>query len=158
MSQLQRWRDRLSNLTVSPLTRKQTNDTFCVIRKLLRISKGDYPDPSHLAHESARRPIEACETLEISEEAQTALQRLERVNDGLYSSFSLLLSALVVLLSRLTGDENVAIGTRRGNQVPFVLRTAVDPNEAFSTLLAHVEEVFYMLDGPVRAIYLKKIF
>ena len=96
-----------------------------------------------MAHESARRPIEACETLEISEEVETALQRLQQIDGDLYSSFSVLLSALMVLLSRLTGDENIAIGTgSNSDQQPFVLRAALDPNEAFSKLLARIEEVF----------------
>lgn len=54
---------------------------------------------------------------------------------------------MIVLLSRLTGDEDIAVGTRHENQMPFVLRTAIDPNEAFTTLLAKVEEVSYLPDG-----------
>ena len=110
------------------------------------MSKGDYPDPSQLAPESARRPIEACETLEISEDVQTAVQRLQELNGGSCSSFSVFLSALFILLSRLTGDDNISIGTGCRNQLPFVLRAAVDLNEAFSTLLARIEEVLNMPD------------
>lgn len=109
--------------------------------------EGDYPDPSHLAHESARRPIEACETLEISEEVQIALQRLQQINGVPCSSFSVLLSALMVLLSRLTGDDNIAIGTGHSDQTPFVLRAGIDPNEAFATMLARIGEVLHMPHG-----------
>lgn len=103
--------------------------------------EGDYPEPSHSAHELAPRPIEACETLRISEDAQNSLQQLQDINDRHHSVFSVLLSALVVLLSRLTGDEDIAIGTSHENQIPFVLRIAIDPKTSFSKLLTDVEKV-----------------
>lgn len=53
----------------------------------------------------------------------------------------------MVLLSRLTGDDNITIGTGDSDQLPFVLRAAIDPNEAFSTFLARLGEVFIMFDG-----------
>lgn len=155
MGQLERWKERLSNLTVSPLTRKSWHGIISSPDIILKVFEGDYPDPSQLAPESARRPIEACETLEISEDAQTALQRLQEINGGSYSSFSVLLSALVILLSRLTGDDNIAVGTGCSDQLPFVLRAAIDPNEAFSTLLARIGEVFILPRGFTQAIYLR---
>lgn len=45
-------------------------------------------------------------------------------------------------MSRLTGDENIALGTSKCNGIPFVLRTAVDSNEEFVKLLLRVEEVY----------------
>ena len=102
-----------------------------------------------MVHESTRRSIEACETLQISADVQASLQQLQSFDGGQHSVFSLLLSALVVLLSRLTGDEDIAIGTRHGNQVPFVLRVAIDSKKPFSTLLADVEEVLHLHSGQV---------
>lgn len=140
MDQLQRWRDRLHNLTVSPLTRKSQNDARTQSSHTEN-DPGDYPDPSHLAQEVARRPIEACETLEIPEDLQSAPQQLQRINDAQCSTFSLLLSAVVLLVSRLTGDEDIAVGTRHGSGVPFVLRTAVDLTEPFSKFFDRVQKV-----------------
>lgn len=47
----------------------------------------------------------------------------------------------MVLVSRLTGDDNIAVGTSNGDGVPFVLSTAIDLKEAFMDLLARVNEV-----------------
>lgn len=47
----------------------------------------------------------------------------------------------MALVSRLTGDEDISVGTSKGNGIPFVLRTAVDSNEEFAELVARVEEV-----------------
>jgi L-2-aminoadipate reductase len=107
----------------------------------LRQCEGDYPEPSHPSQEFAQRPIEACETLEISQDAQSALQQLQRLGDAQCSIFCLLLSAFMVLVSRLTGDENIAVGTRDEKRVPFVLRTAIDLNEAYQSFVARVKEV-----------------
>lgn len=106
------------------------------------MSAGDYCEPSQSAPESARRPIEACEVLELSSDTQTAVQRLQRRDgkDG-YPPLIIYLSALMVLVSRLTGDDNIAVGTSNGNGAPFVLSTAVDLKEAFTDLLARVNEV-----------------
>jgi hypothetical protein len=118
---LARWQDRLQNLTVSPLTR-------------------DYPEPSHT--ESEKRPIEAFQSLELSPKTQDALQQLQ-ITDGAkpHSSFTILLTALIVLVSRLTGDENISLGTSGEKGRPFVIRTAVDASESFDKLLAKVEKV-----------------
>lgn len=47
----------------------------------------------------------------------------------------------MLLVSRLTGDDNIAVGTSNGDGVPFVLSTAVDLKEAFMPLLARVNKV-----------------
>lgn len=47
----------------------------------------------------------------------------------------------MVLVSRLTGDDRIAVGTSNGNGVPFVLSTPVELKEAFVDLLARVNEV-----------------
>lgn len=103
--------------------------------------QGDYPEPSQTAPESARRPIEACETLHLSADVQAALQKLKGSGEGPDSSFGILLSAFVVLVSRLTGDENITVGTSNDEGTPFVLRTAVDLKESFADLSIRIEEV-----------------
>ena len=102
---------------------------------------GDYPEHPQSAPESARRPVEACETLAISPDVQAALKKSWKNGEKQYSSFSIFLSALVALVSRLKGDEDISVGTSKGNGIPFVLRTAVDLNEEFAKLVARVEEV-----------------
>lgn len=102
---------------------------------------GDYPEHPQSAPESARRSIEACETLVISSDVQAALKKSWRNGEKQYSGFSIFLSALVALVSRLTGDEDISVGTSKGDGIPFVLRTAVDSNEEFAKLVARVEEV-----------------
>src|SRR6266536_5975044 len=118
---LARWQDRLQNLTVSPLTR-------------------DYPEPGRT--ESEKRPIEAFQALEVSQDTQNALKRLQ-ITDGAqpHASFTICLTALVILVSRLTGDENICLGTSGDKGRPFVFRTAYDPSESFEKLLAKVEKV-----------------
>ena len=70
-----------------------------------------------------------------------ALRKLAGDGGKAISSFGTLLSALVVLVSRLTGDEDIALGTSNGDGMPFVLRTAIDLKEPFERLLVRVEEV-----------------
>ncbi len=48
----------------------------------------------------------------------------------------------MVLTSRLTGDEDIALGSGDGNGLPFVIRTALDPKVSFAQLLARVEKLF----------------
>ncbi len=80
--------------------------------------------------------------LALSSDTQTAVQKLQR-RDGKddYPPLTIFLSALMVLVSRLTGDDNIAVGTSNGNGAPFVLSTALDLKEAFMDLLARVNEV-----------------
>lgn len=112
------------------------------IFEILKICAGDYCEPSQSAPESARRPIEACEVLELSSDTQTAVQRLQK-RDGKddYPPLIIFLSALMVLVSRLTGDDSIAVGTSNGNGAAFVLSTPVELKEAFVNLLARVNEV-----------------
>ena len=141
MDQLSRWKERLSNLTVSPLTRKCSGLAEKRDIRLTRL-QGDYPESLQSAPESARRPIEACETVQLSSDAVSALEQLRNVEHGQSSYFVILLTALVVLVSRLTGDEDIAIGSSDGNGLSFVLRTAVDVKESFTHLLAKIEKLF----------------
>lgn len=137
-AQLKRWIERLSNLTLSPLTCKSPPHTAC---NTYSLNKGDYPELSPTALESASRPIEACESIELSLNAQNALRQLQTKESRGDSIFTVLLSALVVLISRLTGDENVSLSTNDGDGTPFILRTAVDSKETFVNLLARVQNV-----------------
>lgn len=79
---LERWAQRLNNLTVSPLAR-------------------DYDTPT-----DTKRAIEAFETLEIPQETQLALKKLSGSSS---SEFTVLLTAFVLLVARLTGDEECVI-------------------------------------------------
>lgn len=79
---LERWAERLNNLTVSPLAR-------------------DYDTPT-----DTKRAIEAFETLEIPQETQLALKKLTGSSS---SEFTVFLTAFVLLVARLTGDEECVI-------------------------------------------------
>ena len=113
---LERWSQRLSNLTVSPLTR-------------------DYPD----TQQDGKRAIEAFESIKLSQETQLALKKISGSSS---SDFTIFLTALVILVARLTGDEDIAVGTSLGDDGrPFVLRVPYDASESFSQLYAKVNKV-----------------
>ena len=114
---LTRWGERLKDLTVSPLTR-------------------DYPEATR--GDTTRQYYKAEESLEASHEIQHALHKLQ----SLASPFDLLLTAFVLLVSRLTGDEDIAIGTNTEvNGHPFVLRLPLAPTETFAALVSKVQSV-----------------
>lgn len=118
---LERWAQRLQNLTVSPLTR-------------------DYPDTQN--QELPKRAIEAFETFKLSEDTEGKLQKLS----GSSSGFTIFLTAFVVLVARLTGDEDIAIGTTSAEDGrPFVLRVPIDASETFLQLYAKVQKVWLQL-------------
>ena len=73
---------------------------------------------------------------------ESALERLQNIENQPHSKFIILLTALVVLVSRLTGDEDIALGLSKCNGLPFVLRTALEAKESFAQLLAKVEKLF----------------
>lgn len=115
---LERWAQRLQSLTVSPLTR-------------------DYPD--NQKPEQAIRVIEAFESYKLPQAAQLALQK---VSGSSSSGFTAFLAAYVVLVARLTGDEDIAIGTNSSEDGrPFVLRVSIDPSDTFLQLYGKVEKV-----------------
>ncbi|OGM42690.1 L-aminoadipate-semialdehyde dehydrogenase large subunit [Aspergillus bombycis] len=115
---LERWAQRLQNLTVSPLTR-------------------DYPDNQN--QELPKRAIEAFETFKLPEDTEGKLQKLS----GSSSGFTIFLTAFVVLVARLTGDEDIAIGTTSSEDGrPFVLRVPIDASETFLQLYAKVKKAF----------------
>lgn len=116
---LARWSERLKDLTVTPLTR-------------------DYPDPSIHKAAPVKRPIEAVESLTASASVLHALRTL----DALASSYELLLASYVILISRLTGDDDIAVGTNATpGGTPFVLRVLISSTDSFTDLVSKVKEV-----------------
>lgn len=114
---LERWAQRLNNLTVSPLTR-------------------DYPDTQK---PDSKRAIEAFESLKLPRDGQLALKKLSGSSP---SDFTVFLTAFAVLVARLTGDEDIAVGTSVGDDGrPFVLRVPIDASETFTQLYAKVGKV-----------------
>lgn len=115
---LEAWAQRLQNVTVSPLTR-------------------DYPDNQKT--EFTKTAIEAYESLKLSDAAHSAVQRPDGSSRP---GFIIFLTAFVVLVARLTGDEDIAIATSSADDGrPFILRVPFDPAETFSQLHAKVEKV-----------------
>lgn len=115
---LERWARKLQNLTVSPLTR-------------------DYPEIQSSA--LPKRTIEAFEYLELPKDSQLAVQKLSGPSS---SGFTVFLTAFVVLVARLTGDEDIAVGTTSSDDGrPFVMRVPIDPSETFHQLYAKVDKV-----------------
>lgn len=114
---LERWAQRLNNLTVSPLTR-------------------DYPDTQQ---PDIKRAIEAFESIKLPKETQLALKKLSGSSS---SGFTVFLTAFVVLVARLTGDEDIAVGTSVGDDGrPFVVRVPIDTSETFAQLYTKVDKV-----------------
>jgi L-aminoadipate-semialdehyde dehydrogenase len=113
---LERWAQRLQNLTVSPLTR-------------------DYPENQKA---DLKRAIEAFESLKLPKDVHTRLQKLS----GSSSGFIAFLTAFVVLVARLTGDEDIAVATSSAEDGrPFVLRVSIEQSETFKQLYSKVENV-----------------
>jgi L-aminoadipate-semialdehyde dehydrogenase len=120
---LERWAKRLENLTVSHL-------------------------PSDYTRPSPPKLVEAAVSRSIAPEVQLALFRLalQTADESQpTSAFTILLSAFVVLVQRLTGDEDISIGTSSDKGDPFVLRCRVTPSESFRTLLSKVKKVSIFL-------------
>ena len=113
---LERRAEKLHNITISPLTR-------------------DYPD--YQKPELTKRAIEAFESSIPSEGAQQALRKVPG------SGFIVFLTAFVVLVARMTGDEDFAIATSSSEDGrPFVIRVPVDAAEPFLQVYAKVEKVW----------------
>lgn len=118
-SRLERWSERLKDLIVTPLTR-------------------DYPEPSTHKAAHARRPIEAVESLTLSDPESNALHNLH----ALGTPFELLLASYVILISRLTGDDDIAVGTNaKPDGSPFVLRVPVASIDTFAEVVTRVKKV-----------------
>ena len=116
---LARWADQLKDMTVSPLTR-------------------DYPESTPDEATKGRRPIEGVEILAASPAVSTAINSLHELG----SLHDLLVTAFVVLISRLTGDEDIVIGVNAETDgLPFVLRVQLTPGESFSQVLSKIKQV-----------------
>jgi L-2-aminoadipate reductase len=116
---LERWAKRLQNLTVSHL-------------------------PSDYTRPSPPRLVEAALSRSIDPQVQLALFRLviQGASDSQpLSPFTILLSAFIVLVHRLTGDEDISIGTSSEGGDPFVLRCRIGNQESFGDLLHKVKQV-----------------
>lgn len=113
---LERWAERLKGLTnISPLTR-------------------DYP-------ETGRQPIEAYEFLQASVATREAIRTLQDATG--VPAFLALLTAYVVVVSRLTGDEDIVIGTNADQDArTFVLRVPTASSDAFDQLQSKVVTTF----------------
>jgi hypothetical protein len=112
-SLLERWERWLEAQTVSPWPR-------------------DYPETLQTDAGASRAPVEGRQTISISEATKDA-----------HSTFLILLGALVILTSRITGDEAVCIGTATKEGKPFVLHTTVEASETFETLLLKIKKVYH---------------
>lgn len=111
------WSERLENQTVSPLTR-------------------DYPEAGQ---GSAKVPVDAFESLSSTDDVA---QSLKSISNGATSPFSVLQAAFIVLVSRLTGDEDISIGTNSSRDgKAFVLRTPLTPADKFSEILTKTAKV-----------------
>lgn len=116
-ARLQRWEARLRSITTQSLTTDYVR-----------------PDPHRL--------VEAVHTVTLPETTRTALLQLA-ILDGSHSvsPFTVLLGAFAVLAARLTGDEDISIGTSGESKEPFVLRLPIDSKTSFTQLLTKVQEV-----------------
>ena len=87
--------------------------------------------------------VEAALSRTLSHEAQLALFKLsvQREGEEAVSPFTILLSCFVALVHRLTGDEDISIGTSSKDGDPFVLRSLLSPLDPFNTLLTKVKNV-----------------
>lgn len=116
-ARLERWEDRLRSLTTQSLTT-------------------DYVRPN------PPRILEAAHSVSASVETRQALLQLA-ILDGSnpVSPFTVLLAAFAVLAFRLTGDEDISLGTTAESKEPFVLRLPMAGTTTFVELLKTVKEV-----------------
>lgn len=105
----------------------------------------DYPEPRSDDAAQAKRPIEAVESLTASTSVSKALHNLRASG----TPYELLLTAYVILIFRLTGDEDIALGANAETDgLPFVLRISVSPEETFTQISSKVKEVSRVPTGP----------
>ena len=111
VSYLEWWSENLKDQTVSPLTR-------------------DYPEAT--SENAPKRAIEAVESLTTTQRTTDALDQLAVGIDRQ----AVFLTSLLILVARLTGDEDISIGANAAsNAPPFVLRVFTAAAESFATLL-----------------------
>ncbi|KAK4947557.1 large subunit of alpha-aminoadipate reductase [Elasticomyces elasticus] len=124
------WAKQLEDQTISPLTR-------------------DYPETS--SEDVHKRPIEASESLTVPSNTLTKLSA-----DLDATPLVILQTALIVLVSRLTGDEDISIGTNsEENGLSFVLKTILDAKDSFSKVVQQVQKL--SLEAAERPVSLEKL-
>lgn len=107
------WSERLSSPTVTPLTR-------------------DYPDPTQESISKTK-----IVGVEVVQAESNGLKKLCKQ----YDSSLVLLTAFTILTARLTGDEDISVGTNIGvDGVPVVARISLTASEPFDELLAKVKD------------------
>lgn len=125
------WAQHLQDQTISPLTR-------------------DYPEAT--SENAPKRPIEAVESLAAPATTTNALKILS----SLGSLSTIIQTTLVILVSRLTGDEDISLGTNSKLNAPlFVLKTSVTASEPFSQLLKKIQDLSNQASGrefPLQAV------
>ena len=110
------WAKQLEDQTITPLTR-------------------DYPETT--SEDVHKRPIEAVESLMVPSHTLTKLSA-----DLDVTPVSILQTALVVLVARFTGDEDISIGTNSEENGPsFVLKTLLDAKDSFSKVVQQVQKL-----------------
>ena len=116
-ARLQRWEDRLRSLTTQTLTTDYVR-----------------PDPPRI--------VEAVHSVTLPESTRIALLQLS-ILDGSnpFPPFTILLAAFAILSFRLTGDEDISLGTSSEVKEPFVLRTPISGQKTFQELLNTVKHV-----------------
>ena len=116
---LERWAKRLQNLTTPSLAQV-----------------ADYPRPAE------SRIVEAVHSTTLPEATRVALLQLSIIDGANHASpFSILLAAFAILAFRITGDEDISLGTSGENKDPFVLRMPVTSETKFISLLQEVQKV-----------------
>ncbi|KAJ3014108.1 large subunit of alpha-aminoadipate reductase [Thoreauomyces humboldtii] len=119
---LQRWRDRLTNLT-----------------ELLLPT--DYPRPV------PNRVVEAEQVLHVSERVSLAILQLslaassqqgdvsDAASAGVVTPFTILLAGFAVLLHKYTGEEDITVGSSSDSANPLVLRFPVRSRDSIETVI-----------------------
>ncbi|KAK7202694.1 hypothetical protein BZA70DRAFT_100961 [Myxozyma melibiosi] len=88
--------------------------------------------------------VESKHVLELSDDVLKAIQRLAIVDGDSTESFStytIALTAFIVLVFRLTGDEDIVIGANSTNNEPLVIRAGVTGQLSFIELLKTVHKL-----------------
>lgn len=115
---LERWADRLKNLTTASLT-----------------SVADYPKPAE------SRVVEAVHSITLSESSRFSLLQLAITDGSNHASpFTILLAAFAILAFRITGDEDISLATSAETKEPYVLRLPITGQTNFISVLEAVQK------------------
>ncbi|KAK6359366.1 large subunit of alpha-aminoadipate reductase [Orbilia brochopaga] len=115
---LERWADRLKNLTTPSLT-----------------SVADYPKPAE------SRVVEAVHSITIPESTRFSLLQLAITDGSNHASpFTILLAAFAILAFRITGDEDISLATSAETKEPYVLRLPITGQTSFISVLGAVQK------------------